>query len=368
MVGVTLLIGLAAINTGAPLLYLLFSMMCAFLVLSALLAANTLKGLWVSRELPRVWPAREPLQVSIRLNNRKYFLSSFSIRVRDFLADGDSLGAAFFEKTPSKTTKTENYECEFFRRGPYKFGRLEMATRFPFGLIERRVSIREDQEILILPPVIDLGEAFRKAISDFGDHSMPQKGHGIGLYGLRDYDHSLPARDIHWRVSARMGKLISRENESEERRRSCVILDNRVPTEQQDDVIQEEFEKAVILANSVISWLISEGYEVELRLSEGSIAGGSGKSHFMRCQRALALTGLRDSQEAGVSAPTRPGPDVVTFPIAWMEDYPAADGVMVMKPKVFEAPLMRALGKKPASDSREVLKKVIKGEEAKLAI
>ena len=89
------LIGLAALNTAAPLLYLLFSMMCAFFVLSALLASNTIRGLTVERRVPRLWPAQTPFRVEIFIRNSKKLTSSYSIRVSDQLERGGLMGAVF---------------------------------------------------------------------------------------------------------------------------------------------------------------------------------------------------------------------------------------------------------------------------------
>jgi len=47
------LIGLAAMNTGTNLLYLIFSLMMAFILVSGLLSSRTLKKLSVQRSLPK---------------------------------------------------------------------------------------------------------------------------------------------------------------------------------------------------------------------------------------------------------------------------------------------------------------------------
>src|SRR6187399_202546 len=82
-----MLIGLAALNTSAPLLYLMFSMLCSFFVLSALLATNTIRGLSVRRIAPRTWAARTPLLIELRLRNHKRATASYCLRVQDFSAD-----------------------------------------------------------------------------------------------------------------------------------------------------------------------------------------------------------------------------------------------------------------------------------------
>src|SRR5690606_18170260 len=114
-----------------------------------------------------------------------------------------------------------------------------------------------------------------------------------GLYGLRPYTPDISARDIHWKVSARRGILMAREYESEEKRRACVVLDNRIADEKHG-AAENTFELAVVLASSVIEWLCVHGHEVEFRTASGVVGFGSGTAHLTRCRRALARLEMVD--------------------------------------------------------------------------
>ncbi len=310
-----LLIGLAALNTAAPLLYLMFSMMCAFFVLSAMLATNTIRRLDVRRDIPRTWAAGTPLRVKLQIRNRKLFTSSYSLRVYDRLAGGFILGAAFFDFLPPRRgIISQEYECVFRRRGVYHLQRIDVATRFPFGLIERVLSFSKPLSILVLPQTISVSRRLEQARVDLGDYESHQKGRGSGLYGLRDYSADFPARDIHWKLSARRGNLVVREYESEERRRSIVVLDNRIPREEQADMF-ERFEKAVVLAASVVEWLCQTQHDVELRTASGVVGFGTGPAHVSRCRRALARLQMVDPEEGDERLLRGGEADIVLFPI-----------------------------------------------------
>jgi uncharacterized protein (DUF58 family) len=288
MVATMLLIGLAALNTAAPLLYLMFSMMCAFFVLSAMLATNSIRRLSVDREAARVWLAGQPMPVTIRVRNGKRLTSSCSLRIEDVLEDGTVQGAVFFDLVPpGGQPAIQRYECVFLRRGLYRMRELELATRFPFGLIERVLRFRAPAEVLVLPQSISLGKRIEQARADLGEYQGNRRGQGAGLYGLRAYTPEFSARDIHWKISARRGQLVVREYEAEERRRAVVVLDNRI-AEPQDAEAAEKFEMAIILATSVVEWLLANDHEVELRTASGIVAFGSGLPHLTRCRRCLA--------------------------------------------------------------------------------
>ncbi len=299
MAAIMLLIGLAALNTGAPLLYLMFSFMCAFFLMSALMAGNTMRGLGIRREAPKVWQAGRPLRVGLEVRNGKLFSASHGLRLRDSLSEGWTLGGAFFQKIPSRHQPVrESYECVFPKRGHYRLGRVEVATRFPFGLIERALTVELPGEILVLPQTIPLGRWLAQRRTDFGERESHRKGLGTGLYGLREYNEEMSARDIHWRTSARRGELMVREYEAEERRRASVIFDNRIPRELQRQHTLE-FEMGIVLAASAVEWFCDQDFEVELRTASGIVGFGTGASHFVRCQRALAGLEMLDPAKLG---------------------------------------------------------------------
>lgn len=311
-----MLIGLAALNTAAPLLYLMFALLSSFFVLSALLATNTIRGIRVHRRIPHTWLAGRPLSVRISFRNSKLFSSSFSLRLTDKLRDGHAAGVAFADRIPPREKHHhESYRIRFPRRGVYRFHTLQVSTRFPFGLIERRVSFPVRDRVLVLPDTISVDRFMEEAKAELGDFESNQKGHGSGLYGFREYTHEQSAKDIHWKVSARRGQLMVREYESEERRRASIILDNRISSDQPDDETRHRFEQAIVLAASVIQWLVNRGHEVELRTASGIVGFGFGAPHITRCHRALAMLDLVASHSGGRLAPSTPDPTVIAMPI-----------------------------------------------------
>lgn len=360
LAAVMLLIGLAALNTGAPLLYVMFSMMCSFFVLSAMMAGNTMRGLSVSRELPKVWQAGRPLSVKMTVTNGKLLTRSHGLRVLDRISADRPLGGAFFQSIPPRREPvTEAYECLFPKRGRYNPSRVDVATRFPFGLIERVLSIRTPGEILILPQTINLDRRLSERRSDFGDLESHRKGPGSGLYGLREYTADMSARDIHWRTSARRGELMVREYEAEERRQASVILDNRVPAALQSQQFMD-FELAVILTASVIEWFCQQDFEVELRTASGIVGFGTGSSHFLRCQRVLAELEMVDPSALGNAPADRPSEQrVVRIPITIQGPRPASGpgtiplSVEDLREELFEAMRPDPAPAASASPSRE---------------
>jgi nicotinamidase-related amidase len=78
-------VGFAALNTGNNLLYLVLSLMLAFLVLSGLLSETSLRGIRVKRLLPRELIACSANRVALRIHNDQKRIASFAIVLDDHI-------------------------------------------------------------------------------------------------------------------------------------------------------------------------------------------------------------------------------------------------------------------------------------------
>ena len=80
---ITFGVGFAALNTGNNLLYLVLSLMLAFLVLSGVLSEAALRGVRVRRRLPRELFAGSAATLGLEIHNAQRRVASFAIVVAD---------------------------------------------------------------------------------------------------------------------------------------------------------------------------------------------------------------------------------------------------------------------------------------------
>ena len=73
----TLAIGVAAVNTGNNLLYLILGMMLSLIIVSGILSEQSLRKISVDWRFPTRIFAQQPVPVEIRITNGKRFLPSF---------------------------------------------------------------------------------------------------------------------------------------------------------------------------------------------------------------------------------------------------------------------------------------------------
>ncbi len=275
----TLGVGFAAINTGNNLLYLLVAMMLSLIVASGILSEQSLRRISVSREPPRRIFAQTPALLRLRLKNPRKRLPSFSLWVRQPDPSGGIREGRAGTLAP-RGEKSVGLEVTFPRRGRFTLGEIQLFTRFPFHFFTKRARVDLEQELLIypkpLPPTSDLAQKWTEAGAP-----VQKKGEEGGFHNLRPYVFGDNARSIHWKSSARTGRLMVAEREREEERQVTILLRGGSG---------EAFEAAVSRAAGALIDLNSRGVSVRLLVPGESIPFGRGERHLDRCLTTLALT------------------------------------------------------------------------------
>jgi uncharacterized protein (DUF58 family) len=308
-------LGVAAVNTGNNLAYLLCSMLLALIIVSGMLSDLTIRGLHVTVTLPDAIHATQPALVTIALVNRKRRLASYSValealdrplpgrtgpfarwrpqrtlddRLREIgLMDRRGLGTprrlAYLLRLSAGTERIVGWEITFAARGRRRLPRLRAATVFPFGLfVKTGPPLLYDEEVLVYPAVrpVRLRE-LREGAS--GEAAARRRGRGHDLYNLRAYRAGDEPHLIHWPTSAKSGSLMVRELEEDATEDTRIVLVGSGA----DD--RERLEEALSEAASIAVHLLRNGTGVELAGVAGTVPLGRGKGQERRILTALAL-------------------------------------------------------------------------------
>ncbi|MBI3608437.1 MAG: DUF58 domain-containing protein [Nitrospirae bacterium] len=300
-----LAVGLAAVNTGNNLLYLLFAMMLSLILVSGILSERTLRRLSATRDLPPRLFAGSPISSRITLTNAKRFMPAFSLRVRERVG-------AIRVTAPDLWCPRLDPGCRmdfdttitFHDRGLHRLKGVEVTTAFPFGLFEKTFLLPAETQSLVYPPIEAMPPLAARGESDNGVRTV---GRGTtGLHQLRDYHPGDDPRYIHWKHSARRAKLVVREPEREVSRTFVLVFSNRLPADPLP-IHREWFEDAVRLTASLASQAIHDGYEVLLATWDGASRSANGRLHLERLLRTLATI--------DVSTPS-PGDRLISWTLA----------------------------------------------------
>lgn len=308
-------VGFAAINTGNNLLYLLLGWLLSFIIASGILSEMTLKRLTVERRPPPRVFAGEPFLMEVVIRNDKPARASFSIEVEDLVGSTPLDKRCYFLKIPAAKSQRTSYRHTFVRRGLYTLTGYRVATKFPFALFRKSRDVDAPLEVLVYPARVMVPRPSPRSEAR-GEATANRTGRTGDFFGLREHRSGDDRRDVHWRSSARSGRLLVREYEDEHARRVAVAVDNALPDATRDafadGAISPEVEaqvasveRAISVAASLATVYFEAGWTVELCARGSRIPAGAGKSHEARIARALALLPYASPEVAFAVLPSR---------------------------------------------------------------
>jgi uncharacterized protein (DUF58 family) len=256
----TLVCFFIAWNRGLALLYGLFSLLMALLLVSYLMPNRQLRHIRVLRRFRGDFTAGRPGSITYQLEARgtRYHLEL--IETLEF-AEKNEL-RFFFNKISGRTTCKLEFAC--LKRGCFWLRDIQMASAYPFGIFEFSKSIQaEPAEILVFPKVVELARLPMPLIvstTTCGDVLIPQKGGRDEYTAVREYSHGDELNRIHWPVTARHQHLMVREYEKTDRPAMLVVLDCRKKFNL-GEADRSTFEFAVSIAASMIRLASREGMQ-----------------------------------------------------------------------------------------------------------
>jgi uncharacterized protein (DUF58 family) len=244
-IGITLGVGLAAINTGNNLLYLLLGLLLALIVVSSVMSELSLRSLRVTRRLPPRSQVGRAHLVEIEVRNDKQRIPSYAIEVEDLRQGQPADKRCFFLKVSPKSAQVAAY-----RRTPAKRGRdthvgFRLATRFPFGLFEKSREVEAIGELIIYPAVDSIRLPPEQQGRLSGGLSSSTRGGGDEIIAVRPLREGDDPRDIYWRKSTLHTSLVLRERAREVRANVKLTLNDISPQNPSTEAWSTRFEQAI---------------------------------------------------------------------------------------------------------------------------
>ena len=286
-----LVIGVAALNTGNNLLFIIVSAMLGAILVSGVASAGVLRSLDLQASVPEHLFAGTTLTARLTLSNTRRRLPSFSVSIvppkqkgerhwrwrRSVFAfppkhppekqwvrwpdlwlqlvtsnAGESsifTGAVYFPFLPAGAAVTADVQLRFERRGRYRQDGFGVSTRFPFAFLTKTRTIPLSREVIVYPSVEPTDEFFEVLPMITGEFEAFVRGRGHDLYRIREHAPEDSARHVDWKATAKSGALKVREFTREDERKLRIVFDNPAP----GVVGDKPFESAVAMAAS-LAW------------------------------------------------------------------------------------------------------------------
>ena len=282
------LVGFFAVNSGNNLLYLVFSLMLGFFLVSGWVSRHAIQGLkLVAIEEGNIF-AR--VKGGIRLR----FLDAHPRRIRalevhleleqarvepGFYGGGQGDEAAILMVVHARP--------EF--RGGCRIRHLELRTRFPFGFLEKAWRFPVAKELLVLPH--PRSTALRGESKGETPYFVPKPGFS-SPEGARPFRTGDPLNQVHWKRTAQRGVPWIRTFEGEQPTGLHLLLDLR--SWAPGPLFEKELER---LSGAILQARLQKH---EVFLGVYSIEGIREHSGPTACWRALAQTKAQGGLTAGV--------------------------------------------------------------------
>lgn len=314
----TLVIGVAALNTGNNLLFLVVAAMLAAVIVSGIASWLNIKNVELEVVLPgQVFAGRHVL-ARLNLHVKRKFLPLISasivapktkktkvkwvwhramfefpkqtaerkpwIRWPDIALERTHSAPppphifrerVYFPYIPAGEAGHADVDIFFNKRGRFVQNGFGLSTRFPFSFLEKTRVLPLTREVIVYPSVEQTDEFFEVLPMITGEFETYMRGRGYDLYRIREYEPEDSARHVDWKSTAKSGSLKVREFTREDERKLRVVFDNPSP----GAVREQAYERAVELAAS-LAWHFA-GEHTELSFAASGYEGGTDLYQFL---------------------------------------------------------------------------------------
>jgi uncharacterized protein (DUF58 family) len=296
-----LLLGVVLLALGVVkninLLALLGIVLLVVLLLNILVVGRRLGQLRAHRHFDELLFAGSSCRVDVWLHNSSAGTCP-GVRLEDTISRQQR--SWYLDRVEGHDRRLCQAEVRLPLRGWHAWGPLAVSSRYPFGLVRRRVILSGPDRVLVLPRPGRLDrERLRHQLRGADPQGERVRRRGwrheaaqADFHGLRPFRPGDSPRWIHWRTSARRGELMVREFEDVPGDDLVLLLSPEV-----------DLEPAVDAAATIVwEWCRRRGDRLVLALGREIHDGISGPDHARRLLERLATLAPEDLRDPAPEA------------------------------------------------------------------
>ncbi len=296
-IGLWVLSLIFALNTGRDLAYNTFYLLTSVIVLSYLWAWSNINGVRLSRYTrSRRSQVGKTADEQLEVHNLSY-IPKLWLEVRD----GSNLPGHQVSRVVTslggrrRRRWTVRTLCQ--QRGRFTLGPMTIASGDPLGLFRLERTIPATAPFIVYPATVDLLTFSPQEGQLSGGEAIQRRTHHIttNVSGVRDYEPGDSFNRIHWRSTARTGRLIVKEFELDPAADIWLFLD----MDREVQWFTPRAEPAPASLSPEISWAAEKP---SLRLMPSTeeyvvTIGASLAKHFLTRNRAVGLIAYARQRE-----------------------------------------------------------------------
>ncbi len=207
-------LGVAAINTGSNLLFLMFSIGLSMIILSGLLSSWVLSRVVFEDISVPYLQVDEQGFVVVKLRNPRLLGRAYSIEVALEVDRPNIHHQKGFVIMILPGQKVDvSVRIKGIYRGEYIIKNVRVDTKYPFSFFQKSVIWQVDRYSVVLPkPVITM--QMPSVVSKGSDVVLNRVGREGDFRGVREYRWGDDPKQIHYRLSAKARRLLLVEVEA----------------------------------------------------------------------------------------------------------------------------------------------------------
>lgn len=213
LVIVSLCLGVAAYNTTSNILFLTLSLLLSSLILSGILSLINFKKLNWDMRVPAHLRVGETGVADIFLVNNKSIFPSMSISFHLQSEIVAKEASVYLQNVlnPGKSCILK-WSITPQKRGRFKLSLVGVQSQFPFGFLRKTILGDSHAEVIVWPARVGyafqfFGEGYRISSGT----AKKRAGQGSDLLNIRPYVRGDAPRSVHWKATARTGRLMIRQ-------------------------------------------------------------------------------------------------------------------------------------------------------------
>jgi uncharacterized protein (DUF58 family) len=280
----TVLILVAAFNTGNNLIYLILSLMLSFLFLSVLILRINLAGLEVDVSAEGPVFAGEETDLKVILRNKKRFLPCYSANV----SSGNAGLSSYFLLIPPSGASGKKAAAVFKKRGLHQFQDFQAGSSFPFILFSKQIPVAVKGAFLVYPAYYELRNIEDMIFTKEEAGRLRINASGEDMLYMRKFRDGDDRKKIHWKSLAKTSALMVKEYSDYETTKITLIIDNIKPED------FDNFEKVVSVTASLARYYLDAGSLVRVMSCRDLVSFGCGYDHLLRILDMLSVVREED--------------------------------------------------------------------------
>ncbi|MDD5007645.1 MAG: DUF58 domain-containing protein [Syntrophorhabdaceae bacterium] len=255
---------------------MIVSALLSFMSISGIFGKNNLSKIALHIDFPQEIYAHNKFPVKVTIRNLRRFLPAFLIRLKtDFFE-------TLFPFTDTRGGTTKYVSISLPKRGLYHLKRSTINSVFPFNFFTRFRQLEGNIDVVVFPELrhCELYALYAKDKKVKGEKASDKIGFESDIVSIREYVHGDPLKYIHWKATAKTGKLKTKELSTLTYR--PIVIDFEKVT------IRDIEEKISCIAYSIVH-LLKKNIPIGLKINNRFYEPGTSYAHKISMLKELAL-------------------------------------------------------------------------------